>query len=169
MKDKQPKVLIVMGSDSDYSILKDCMKILKDFSVEFEARVCSAHRTPDAAVKLSKEAENSGFDVIIAGAGMAAHLPGVLAALTTLPVIGVPIKSSFEGFDALMSIVQMPPGIPVASMAVNGAMNAGIYAVQILSIKYDYLKTSLKEYKLDLAEKVKAKNESLQKKIAEEI
>ncbi|MFO7637039.1 MAG: 5-(carboxyamino)imidazole ribonucleotide mutase [Clostridia bacterium] len=169
MKNEQPKVLIVMGSDSDYPVLKDCMQTLRDFSVDFEARVCSAHRTPDEAMALARGAESEGYDLIIAGAGMAAHLPGVLAALTTLPVIGIPIKSSFDGLDALLSIVQMPPGIPVGTMAVNGATNAGVYAVQILSLKYDHLKMSLKEYKVGLAKKVKSRNENLQKKINEEI
>jgi 5-(carboxyamino)imidazole ribonucleotide mutase len=169
MMDKKPKVLIVMGSDSDYPVLKECFSVLKDFNVDFEARVCSAHRTPEDAARLSRDAAGNGFEVIIAAAGKAAHLPGVLAAFTALPVIGIPVKASFDGLDALLSIVQMPPGIPVASMAVDGALNAGIFAVQILSVKYDYLKTALKEYKEKMIDKVREKDKKLQKTIAEDM
>ena len=136
-----PKVAIIMGSDSDYSVMEGCITTLKDFGVYTEVMVCSAHRTPDKASEFAKNAENNGFGLIIAAAGMAAHLPGVLAAYTCLPVIGVPIKSSaFDGLDALFSICQMPPGIPVATVAVNGSKNAALLAVQILSVKYEDLR-----------------------------
>jgi len=142
------KVAVLMGSFSDFSLMKDCIKLLKDFGVEVEAHVISAHRTPDKAFEFARNAEKNGIEVIIAGAGKAAHLPGVIAALTTLPVIGVPIKSStLDGLDSLLSIVQMPKGIPVATVAVDGAYNAGLLAVQILSLKYRELFDKLKEYR----------------------
>lgn len=161
-----PKVALIMGSDSDFSILKDCIKVLKQFEVEVEAMVCSAHRTPDKAADFAKNAEEKGFGVIIAGAGKAAHLPGVLAAFTPLPVIGVPIKSStMDGLDSLLSIVQMPSGIPVATVAIDGAENAALLAVQILSTGSTELREKMKEYKKKLAKKVEDKNEALQQKI----
>ncbi|WP_010248310.1 5-(carboxyamino)imidazole ribonucleotide mutase [Acetivibrio cellulolyticus] len=163
-----PKVAVIMGSDSDFSVLKDCIKLLKQFEVEVEAMVCSAHRTPDKAAEFAKSAEENGFGVIIAGAGKAAHLPGVLAAFTPLPVIGVPIKSStMDGLDSLLSIVQMPSGIPVATVAIDGADNAALLAVQILSIGNAELREKMKEYKKKLAKKVEDKNEALQQKIKE--
>jgi 5-(carboxyamino)imidazole ribonucleotide mutase len=163
-----PKVAVIMGSDSDYSILKDCIKLLKQFEVEVEAMVCSAHRTPDKAAEFAKGAEEKGFGVIIAGAGKAAHLPGVLAAFTPLPVIGVPIKSStMDGLDSLLSIVQMPSGIPVATVAIDGSENAALLAVQILSTGNAGLREKMKEYKKKLAKKVEEKNEALQQKIKE--
>ena len=163
-----PKVAVIMGSDSDFSILKDCIKLLKQFEVEVEAMVCSAHRTPDKAAEFAKSAEEKGFGVIIAGAGKAAHLPGVLAAFTPLPVIGVPIKSStMDGLDSLLSIVQMPSGIPVATVAIDGAENAALLAVQILSTGYADLRGKMKDYKKKLAKKVEDKNEALQQKIKE--
>ncbi len=162
------KVALVMGSDSDFSILKDCIKVLKQFEVEVEAMVCSAHRTPDKAAEFAKSAEENGFGVIIAGAGKAAHLPGVLAAFTPLPVIGVPIKSStMDGLDSLLSIVQMPSGIPVATVAIDGAENAALLAVQVLSTGDAELRKKMKDYKRKLAKKVEDKNEALQQKIKE--
>ncbi|SHI41131.1 5-(carboxyamino)imidazole ribonucleotide mutase [Lutispora thermophila] len=160
--DKGPKVAIVMGSDSDLPIVSKTMKILKEFNVDFEARVISAHRTPDRASNFAKEAEEAGFDVIIAAAGKAAHLPGVLAAYTTLPVIGIPIKSSaLDGMDALLSIVQMPSGIPVATVGIDGAENAGLLAVEMLSIKYENLRQALKLRREVMAQEVIKKDENL--------
>ncbi|MCK5759006.1 MAG: 5-(carboxyamino)imidazole ribonucleotide mutase [Clostridiales bacterium] len=164
------KVLVVMGSDSDYPVVKDCLKVLKDFGVYFDAEVCSAHRTPERAAKLAGSAIENGYSVIIAAAGKAAHLPGVLAAFTTLPVIGLPIKSSLQdGMDSLLSIVQMPPGVPVATVAVNGAVNAGLLAVQMLALKYSELETKLSNYKQTMKSKVEKKNENLQDIINNEI
>jgi 5-(carboxyamino)imidazole ribonucleotide mutase len=165
---KIPKVAVVMGSDSDFAVLKGCIKLLKQFEVEVSVSVCSAHRTPDKAAELAKSAEEDGFDVIIAAAGKAAHLPGVLAAYTPLPVIGIPIKSStLDGLDSLLSIVQMPSGIPVATVAIDGAENAALLAVQILSVGYTELRDKMKEYKKKLAKKVEDKNEALQQKLRE--
>lgn len=165
---KNLKVALIMGSDSDFSILKDCIKVLKQFDVEVDTMVCSAHRTPDKAAEFAKGAEENGYGVIIAGAGKAAHLPGVLAAFTPLPVIGVPIKSStMDGLDSLLSIVQMPSGIPVATVAIDGADNAALLAVQILSTANAELREKMKDYKKKLAKKVEEKNEALQQKIKE--
>ena len=134
---KKPLVGIIMGSDSDLPIMQEAAKILEFFEIEFEVTVVSAHRTPERLFKYSKEAEKRGIRVIIAGAGGAAHLPGMVASITPLPVIGVPVKSaSLEGMDSLLSIVQMPGGIPVATVAINGAKNAGILAAEILGVKY---------------------------------
>ena len=131
-----PKVGIVMGSDSDLKIMQDAVKVLRDFGVESELVVASAHRTPYKALQYAETAEERGIEVIIAGAGAAAHLGGVLAAVTPLPVIGVPINATaLNGLDALYAMVQMPSGIPVATVAINGAKNAGILAAQILSVK----------------------------------
>ncbi|MCX7842541.1 MAG: 5-(carboxyamino)imidazole ribonucleotide mutase [Clostridia bacterium] len=163
-----PKVAIVMGSDSDFPTLKGCVKILKDFGVEVDVMVCSAHRTPDRASEFAKNAEANGIGVIIAAAGKAAHLPGVLAAYTPLPVIGIPIKSStMDGLDSLLSIVQMPSGIPVATVAIDGAENAALLAVQILSVANQGLRSKMKEYKAQLAKKVEEKNKALQEKLLE--
>jgi 5-(carboxyamino)imidazole ribonucleotide mutase len=157
--EKKPKVAIVMGSDSDFPILKDCIKVLKNFGVLVDVNVISAHRTPYKAENFAKNAEDNGIDVIIGAAGKAAHLPGVLAAFTTLPVIGLPIKSStLDGLDSLLSIVQMPKGIPVATVAINGADNAALLAVQILSLKYEDLKVKLKDFKVKMAEQVSEKD-----------
>jgi 5-(carboxyamino)imidazole ribonucleotide mutase len=148
MSEMKPKAAVIMGSDSDLPVVKKTVNILKQFDVDFEVSIISAHRTPDRAARYAKNAEDNGFEVIIAAAGKAAHLPGVLAAYTTLPVIGVPIKSStLDGLDSLLSIVQMPSGIPVATVAVDGGENAGLLAVQILSVKYEYLREKLKQYK----------------------
>ncbi|QXM05275.1 5-(carboxyamino)imidazole ribonucleotide mutase [Crassaminicella indica] len=142
------KVAIIMGSDSDYKVVEKTEKVLKDFGVETQVRVISAHRTPNRAMEFAKEAEENGVEVIIGAAGKAAHLPGVLAAFTVLPVIGLPIKSStMDGLDSLLSIVQMPKGIPVATVAINGAENAALLAIQILSVKYTQLREKLKAFR----------------------
>lgn len=160
------KVLIVMGSDSDYPILEKAFDIFDKFGVEFEVRVASAHRTPDRAIKLAREAEDNGFNVIIGAAGLAAHLAGVLAANTTLPVIGVPCKGgALAGVDALYATVQMPTGIPVATVAIDGAANAAILACQMLAIKDSELRNKLKEYKAELALSVEKKDANLQAKL----
>jgi len=139
---KKPKVAIVMGSDSDFPVLKTTIKTLKRFEVEVEVHVISAHRTPEKAKEFAQNADVNGIDVIIAAAGKAAHLPGVLAAFTTLPVIGLPIKSStLDGLDSLLSIVQMPKGVPVATVAIDGADNAALLAIQMLSLAYEDLRT----------------------------
>jgi len=165
---KDAKVAIVMGSDSDLPVLKGCVNILQDFNIKVDIMVCSAHRTPDKASEFAKKAEENGYDVIIAAAGKAAHLPGVLAAYTTIPVIGVPIKSStLDGMDALLAIVQMPNGIPVATVAIDGADNAAILAVQILSVGYPGLREEMKRFKQELAKKVEEKNNLLQQKCVE--
>lgn len=163
---KRPKVLVVLGSDSDYNVMKDCISLLSEFDIEFECEVCSAHRTPERSRELAKQADKKGYGCIIAAAGKAAHLPGVIAAYTTLPVIGVPIKSdALDGMDALLAIAQMPPGIPVATVAINGSTNAAVLAAQILSSKHKVLKDKLKAYKLGLADKVAKKNAKLQEVI----
>lgn len=157
------KVAVIMGSDSDLPIVKGAIDQLKKFGVPFEARVISAHRTPAAAEEFSRTAEEQGFGVIIAAAGKAAHLGGVLAAQTILPVIGLPIKSSFcDGLDSLLSIVQMPTGIPVATVGVNAADNAGILAVQILSLSDATLVQKLRDYKAEMAASVVKKDKNLQ-------
>jgi 5-(carboxyamino)imidazole ribonucleotide mutase len=165
---KVPKVAVIMGSDSDFPTLKGCIRLLKEFEVEVEVLVCSAHRTPDKASEFAKNAESNGIEVIIAAAGKAAHLPGVLAAYTPLPVIGIPIKSStMDGLDSLLSIVQMPNGIPVATVAIDGAENAALLAIQILSVGYNGFREKMKEYKMKLAKKVEEKNLDLQVKLSE--
>jgi len=163
----QKKVLVVMGSDSDFPVMEACFKTLQEFGVAFEATVCSAHRTPDRAAELAKSAAAEGFGVIIAAAGLAAHLPGVLAAMTTLPVIGVPIHGgALNGLDALYAIVQMPSGIPVATVAIDGAANAAILAVQMLSLGQADLVQKLAAYKAKLALAVDQRNQRLQEKLA---
>jgi len=162
------KVLIVMGSDSDFPVLEPCFSHLKQFGLAFEAVVCSAHRTPENAAKLAREARENGFGVIIAAAGLAAHLPGVIAAFTTLPVIGIPVAGGpLNGQDALHAIVQMPAGIPVATVAINGAANAAILAAQILATKDERLVQVLIDFKRDMAEKVSERNSRLQEKLAQ--
>lgn len=142
------KVALVMGSISDKEVVEKSQKVLDDFGVAFETRVISAHRTPELAFDFAKNAKDNGIEVIITFAGKAAHLGGVIAGLSTLPVIGVPVKSSLmDGLDSLLSIVQMPKGVPVATVAVNGAENAAILAVQILALKYDELAKELLDYK----------------------
>lgn len=153
------KVCIVMGSDSDLSVMEACAKKLGDFGIPYEVRVISAHRTPAAAENLAKNAAKDGFGVIIAAAGKAAHLGGVIAAYTTLPVIGVPIKTSMMGgLDSLLSMVQMPKGIPVACVAVDGADNAAILAAQMIAIGDEALTAKLSQFKADMASEVEAKD-----------
>ena len=157
------KVAVIMGSDSDFPVVKGAIEQLKKFGVPFEARVMSAHRTPAAAEEFARTAQEQGFGVIIAAAGKAAHLGGVIAAQTVLPVIGLPIKSSFcDGLDSLLSIVQMPTGIPVATVGVGAAENAGILAVQMLSLSDETLAQKLQDYKREMAEGVMKKDEKLQ-------
>jgi 5-(carboxyamino)imidazole ribonucleotide mutase len=164
---KTPSVLIILGSDSDLPVMEDCLKTLTKFDINYSVTVCSAHRTPDRAHKIAKSARKDGYECIIAAAGMAAHLPGVVAAFTTLPVIGVPIKGSvLDGMDAMLSMTQMPPGIPVATVAVNGATNSAVLAAQILSVKYKDIAKKMIEYKAELAAKVDAKDAALQEKLS---
>lgn len=161
------KVAVVMGSISDMDVVEKTVKTLDDFGVEAEARVISAHRTPFEAIEFVKEAEENGVEVIIGAAGKAAHLAGVLAGVSILPVIGLPIKSStMDGLDSLLSTVQMPKGVPVATVAINGGENAGILAVQMLSIKYEELRRKLKEHKVNMAEEVKEMDEKIVKKFS---
>lgn len=142
-----PKVAVLMGSKSDWEYMKEAVDTLRQFGVEVEVKVLSAHRTPEHVFDYAKRAMERGFEVIIAGAGGAAHLPGVLAALTTLPVIGVPIPSKhLNGLDSLLSIVQMPPGVPVATVGIGGAKNAALLALRILSLKYDEIRVKLENY-----------------------
>ena len=151
-----------MGSTSDLPVMEKAMKFLDDMEVPFEVNALSAHRTPDAVEKFAKDAAGRGLKVIIAGAGMAAALPGVIAASTTLPVIGVPIKgSAFDGMDAMLSIIQMPPGIPVATVGVNGAMNAAILAVEIVALADASLAEKMKNYKDGLGAKIEKANKDL--------
>jgi 5-(carboxyamino)imidazole ribonucleotide mutase len=154
-------VSIIMGSTSDLPVMEKAAAILDEMEIPFEINALSAHRTPDEVEKFAKNAPDRGIKVIIAGAGMAAHLPGVLAALTPLPVIGVPIKASLEGLDALLSIVQMPPGIPVATVGINGAQNAGILAAQILASGDEKLMQKTIAFKENLKKKIVKANEEL--------
>ncbi|MFY9213119.1 MAG: 5-(carboxyamino)imidazole ribonucleotide mutase [Tissierellaceae bacterium] len=157
------KVSIIMGSISDKKIADKTIQVLEDFGVEYEVKVISAHRSPDLAADFAKNAEANGTEVIIAIAGKAAHLAGVLAGISPLPVIGIPAKSStMDGLDSLLSVVQMPKGVPVATVAIDGGENAGLLAVQILSVKYPDLRTKFKEYKLQMVEEVKAMNRELE-------
>ena len=161
------KVAVIMGSDSDFPVVSPAVKRLKSFGIPVEVRVMSAHRTPDAAAEFSKNAKAEGFGVIIAAAGKAAHLGGVLAAHTTLPVIGIPVKSStLDGLDALLATVQMPAGIPVATVAIDGADNAAILAAQILALSDESLAEQLAQMKIDMEKGVAAKNAALQEKVA---
>ncbi len=149
------KVGVIMGSTSDYEVMADAVKMLEEFGVEYEKRVVSAHRTPDLMFEYAKTAEERGIGVIIAGAGGAAHLPGMVAAMTTLPVIGVPVKSrALNGLDSLLSIVQMPGGVPVATTAINGAKNAALIAVSILALQDKALNARLKEFRKNQTETV---------------
>lgn len=153
------KVAIVMGSDSDLPVVKRTIDQLKSFDVPYEVRVISAHRSPDLAEEFAKTAQSRSIGVIIAAAGKAAHLGGVIAAYTTLPVIGLPIKSStLDGLDSLLSIVQMPKGVPVATVAIDGAENAGLLAVQILAVNDASLTGKLKAYKMQMAEDIAQKD-----------
>ena len=162
MSEKNIEVGIIMGSDSDLPIMEDAVKILKEFGIGYEVNILSAHRTPNQHSEYSKSAIQRGLKVIIAAAGGAAHLPGVTAAHTTLPVIGVPIQGkSLEGMDSLLSIVQMPPGIPVATVSINGAKNAAILAVSILGLVNSDINLKLIEYKKKMERESLAKNDNL--------
>lgn len=160
--DNKPLVGIIMGSESDLDIMQEAGKILEEFQVPFEVNIISAHRTPDFMIEYAKTAIERGLRVIIAGAGGSAHVPGMIAALATLPVIGVPIKTkSLEGLDSLLSIVQMPAGVPVATVAINGARNAGILAVEILASSDDLLRQKLDHFKVRMKNKVLSKGAKL--------
>lgn len=162
------KVAIIMGSDSDFPVVSKAVKKLKEFDVPFEVHIMSAHRTPDEAIRFSSNAKKNGFGVIIAAAGMAAHLAGVLAAKTTLPVIGIPCKSAqLDGMDALLATVMMPTGIPVATVAVDGAANAAILAVEILALSDDILAQRLEDMKTDMEKGVAEKDKAIQLKVEE--
>ena len=162
-KVNKPIVGIIMGSDSDLIIMQEAAKILDNFGVCYELTIVSAHRTPDRLFSYAEGAQGRGLKVIIAGAGGAAHLPGMIASLTTLPVIGVPVKGkNLEGMDSLLSIVQMPPGIPVATVAINGAKNAGLLALKILGIEDKNIFTKLKRFSDTQNKEVKAKAEKLE-------
>ncbi len=157
-----PQVGIVLGSDSDLPLMKDAVKLFDKMGISYELTISSAHRAPEKTATYARTAEDRGLKVIIAAAGLAAHLPGVIAAHTILPVIGVPVKSgALDGVDALYSIAQMPPGIPVASVAINGAKNAAILAVQILATADEALANKLRQLKEDLAREVEAKDARL--------
>jgi 5-(carboxyamino)imidazole ribonucleotide mutase len=157
----KPIVSIIMGSTSDLPVMEKAAEILNSFRIPFEMNALSAHRTPEEVEKFAKNASSRGIKVIIAAAGMAAHLPGVIAAMTTLPVIGVPIKASLEGLDSIFSILQMPPGIPVATVGVNAAQNAGILAAQIIAAGDDEVMKEVAKYKESLKKKIVQANEEL--------
>jgi len=160
------KIAVIMGSDSDFPIVSEAVKQLKQLNIPFEAHVLSAHRTPDTAAEFAKSARGAGFGAIIAAAGMAAHLAGVMAAHTTLPVIGIPVKSgALHGVDALYATVMMPPGVPVATVGIDGAKNAAILAAQILSLSDDALAAKLETMKSDMASKIAEKDAQLQLEI----
>ncbi len=162
------KVAVIMGSDSDFPVVSKAVNKLKEFEIPYEVHVMSAHRTPDEACEFSKNARKNGFGVIIAAAGMAAHLAGVLAANTTLPVIGIPVKSAaFDGMDALLATVMMPTGIPVATVAVNGAGNAGVLAAEMLALSDETLALKLETMKKSMAEEVAKKDADIQSKVAQ--
>ena len=161
----KPLVGILMGSDSDLAVMQDAAQVLEEFGIGFEVHTLSAHRTPEAVVEYVKKSEASGYKVFICGAGGAAHLAGVVAAHTALPVIGVPVMNkTTSGVDALFSTVQMPPGIPVATVAINGAKNAGILAAQIIGLGDESVRTKVVAYKEKLAKDVTAKDQELQEK-----
>lgn len=158
-----PKVGIIMGSDSDLPVMKAAAEVLDEFGVEYEITIVSAHRTPERMFEYAKTAEERGIEVIIAGAGGAAHLPGMTASITTLPVIGVPVKTStLNGLDSLLSIVQMPGGVPVATVAINNAKNAALLALSILGVKYPEIREKLKEYRRRMKEEVEEKAKMLE-------
>jgi 5-(carboxyamino)imidazole ribonucleotide mutase len=162
MSDK--KVGIIMGSDSDLEVMKEAAKVMEDFGIAYEITVVSAHRTPERMFSYAQEARGRGLQVIIAGAGGAAHLPGMVASITTLPVIGVPVKlKTMDGLDSLLSIVQMPGGVPVATVAINNAKNAGLLAVQILSLQNNQLADAMQKYKDTMKEEVLVKAEKVEK------
>ena len=161
MNNTEIKVGIIMGSDSDYPVMKEAVTVLKSFNIAYEVTIVSAHRTPERLFDYAKEAHERGIKVVIAGAGGAAHLPGMIAAISPLPVLGVPIKSSnsIDGWDSVLSILQMPGGVPVATVALNGAKNAGLLAVQILSTADNSLVNKMTSYKKELEQKVMDKVE----------
>ena len=160
------KVAVIMGSKSDYPVLEKTVSTLRDFDVEVVAHVMSAHRTPDIASEFARNAKGKGIEVIIAAAGKAAHLAGVIAGHTVLPVIGLPIKSStMDGMDSLLSTVQMPEGVPVATVAINGGKNAALLALQILAVKYDAVGTKLEQFKKDMEKQVVEADQLLQGEI----
>lgn len=160
------KVAVVMGSKSDFEVVKPCLEILEKFGVECEARVISAHRTPEAAHEFASTAASRGVEAIVGVAGKAAHLAGVIAASTTLPVIALPVQTSMMGgLDSLLSMVQMPAGIPVATVGVNAGLNAGLLAVQILSLKYPELALKLADYKAEMKEKIERDDAALIKSL----
>lgn len=157
----QPVVSVIMGSTSDLPIMTKALDLLEQMQIPFEVQALSAHRTPEEVEDFAKNAEERGVKVIIAAAGMAAHLCGVIASMTALPVIGVPIKSTLEGMDALLAIVQMPPGIPVATVGINASLNAALLAVQILALSDERIAASFKEYKQNLKQKIVKANAEL--------
>lgn len=157
----KPVVSIIMGSTSDLPVMETAARFLNEMEIPFEINALSAHRTPEEVEAFAKGAHTRGLKVIIAAAGMAAHLPGVIASMTTLPVIGVPIKASLEGLDSLLAIVQMPPGIPVATVGINGAQNAAILAVEILALSDETIHRKMVQFKKDLKKKVSKANEEL--------
>ncbi len=157
------KVAIIFGSKSDSNIMKGAADALKEFNIEYRAHILSAHRVPERLLEVIRGLEDEGFECIIAGAGLAAHLPGVIASHTTLPVIGVPINAALNGLDSLLAIVQMPKSIPVATVGINNSFNAGMLAVEMLSIKYPELKNNLIEYRKNMKEKfIKENNEGVE-------
>ena len=162
---KKPQVIIVMGSDSDMPVMSEAGKMLDKFSIPYEVKILSAHRSPDKTADLAKGARKNGIKVIIAGAGGAAHLAGVIASHTTLPVIGVPMESKLQGLDSLLSTVQMPSGVPVATVAIGkaGASNAGILAAQIIAVASEEMAKKLEAYKKELVKKIDEKNKGLKK------
>jgi 5-(carboxyamino)imidazole ribonucleotide mutase len=164
-----PLVGVIMGSDSDYSVMGDAVQVLRDFGVPHEVEVVSAHRTPDKMVSYAREAAARGLRVIIAGAGGAAHLPGMVASMTTLPVVGGPVPlAKLDGLDSLLSIVQMPGGIPVATVSIGGAKNAGLLAARILGATDPAIAQRLADYAQELTDMVETKNAALQARIASE-
>ncbi len=154
-------VSIIMGSTSDLKVMEKAAAFFDEMEIPFEINALSAHRTPEEVEKFAKNAEKNGIKVIIAGAGMAAHLPGVIASMTTLPVIGVPINASLDGLDSLLAIVQMPPGIPVATVGINGALNAGILAAQMMATGDPEVMEKIRSYKTNLKQKIVKANEEL--------
>jgi 5-(carboxyamino)imidazole ribonucleotide mutase len=161
-----PLVAVIMGSDSDWTVLSDAAQVLTEFDVPYEARVVSAHRTPLDMADYARNAAGRGLRVIIAGAGGAAHLPGMVAALTPLPVVGVPVPLKYlDGMDSLLSIVQMPAGVPVATVSIGGARNAGLLAVRILAAADETLRAAMEQFQAQLADTARAKNESLAREI----
>ncbi len=164
-KNVSPLVGIIMGSDSDLPIMKEAARVLNEFEISYEVKIVSAHRTPVELIEYSQTAQSRGIKVIISGAGGSAHLPGMVASMTSIPVIGVPINNSINplnGIDSLYSIIQMPPGVPVATVAINGAKNAGILACSILSISESHLQNKLNQFKEKMREEVKLKNKKLE-------